>query len=294
MSLTRRHLLFGAFCLLAAGLYADSLLALYEYSRADSSASHLILMPVIAAGLVYQARTVIFAAASVDPTLGGVITGAGLALSLAVPGFASHEVSESLGLAVLSLVTIWAGGFTLIYGRHALRRALFPLLFLGLTIPVPQVLLNTAIAVLKAGSAEGVATLFTLTGTAYQREGFIFYLPNLAIEIADECSGIRSSIAMALTAALAGHLYLNSAAKTIILVIAVLPITILKNAIRITTLTLLSLHVDPSFLTGQLHREGGIVFFVLGLAMMAPLFAVLQSPWRRARLRSTAPPVAVS
>jgi hypothetical protein len=33
---------------------------------------------------------------------------------------------------------------------------------------------------------------------------------------------------------------------------------VLKNGIRIATLTLLAMYVDPSFLAGRLHHEGGL------------------------------------
>jgi len=49
----------------------------------------------------------------------------------------------------------------------------------------------------------------------------------------------------------------------------------LKNGIRIVTLTLLAVHVDPSFLTGQLHHDGGVVFFALALVMLAPVVVLL-------------------
>ena len=42
------------------------------------------------------------------------------------------------------------------------------------------------------------------------------------------------------------------------------------------TLTLLACYVDPSFLYGKLHRQGGVVFFLLGLALLAPLLWLLQ------------------
>ena len=54
------------------------------------------------------------------------------------------------------------------------------------------------------------------------------------------------------------------------------PLTILKNGIRIVTLSLLAIHVDPGFLTGQLHHDGGVLFFLLTLAMMAPVLAWLR------------------
>jgi hypothetical protein len=51
---------------------------------------------------------------------------------------------------------------------------------------------------------------------------------------------------------------------------------ILKNGIHIATLTLLAVYVDPDFLTGKLHHQGGIVFFVLGLLLLLPVFLLLQ------------------
>ena len=54
-------------------------------------------------------------------------------------------------------------------------------------------------------------------------------------------------------------------------VLLALPLGIIKNGIRITTLTLLAIYVDPSFLSGNLHREGGFLFFLLALAMLAPV-----------------------
>jgi len=46
---------------------------------------------------------------------------------------------------------------------------------------------------------------------------------------------------------------------------------IVKNGVRIATLTILSLYVNPSFLFGKLHRDGGVVFFLLGLVLLVPI-----------------------
>jgi len=174
-----------------------------------------------------------------------------------------------------------------VFGRRAAREALFPLLFLGFTIPFPAVLLDWAVRVLKRGSTEMVEALFTLTGTTFHREGFVFTLPSVSIEVADECSGIRSTIALLLTTLLAGHAFLSTGWKKAVLVVAILPLTILKNGIRIVGLTLLAVHVNPSFLTGQLHHEGGIVFFVMALVMLEPLFYLLRKSEPGFRRRAT-------
>jgi exosortase/archaeosortase family protein len=52
-----------------------------------------------------------------------------------------------------------------------------------------------------------------------------------------------------------------------------LPIVCVTNGLRIASLTLLAEYVDPSFLHGSLHRQGGMGFFLLALLL---LFAILQ------------------
>jgi len=58
-------------------------------------------------------------------------------------------------------------------------------------------------------------------------------------------------------------------------VIAAIPVLLFKNALRIATLSFLAVHVDHSILTSQLHREGGIPFFVLGLLLLYPVLVIL-------------------
>jgi exosortase len=167
-----------------------------------------------------------------------------------------------------SLVFVW-GGFLLLFGRKAFRAALFPLFFLAFAIPVPQLLLDSLIYVLQVSSTEVVQWLFNLTGTTYFREGFVYQLVGINIEVAKECSGIRSTLGLIISSVLAGYLFLQSGWRRIVLLVAILPLTIFKNAVRIVTLSLLAVHVDTTFIThGALHHSGGIVFYLPSLAIL--------------------------
>jgi exosortase/archaeosortase family protein len=53
-------------------------------------------------------------------------------------------------------------------------------------------------------------------------------------------------------------------------------IMVVKNGVRIATLTILAQYVDPGFLYGRLHHEGGVVFFLLGLVLLLPILWLLQ------------------
>jgi exosortase len=274
MTFAVRTTLFFAYCGIVVLGNLAVLQALIEFSNQNATASYVLLIPAVTLGLIYQEREAIFADVGMDwrVALPMIVAGA----LLMVAGAWGQPSAPDLSLRVAAVVLLWASGFLLFYGHAAARRAMFPLAFLVFTIPIPGPLLAAAVQVLKRGSTEAVAALFTLTGTIYHRDRFVFSLPQVVIEIADECSGIRSSIGLFLTSLLAGHLFLKNAWTKSLLLVAVLPLAVLKNAIRIVALTLLSIHVDPGFLTGQLHHEGGFVFFLLALVLMMPILALLR------------------
>ena len=59
--------------------------------------------------------------------------------------------------------------------------------------------------------------------------------------------------------------------------VMVIPMVLVKNAIRITSLTLLAVHFDPAFLTNSpLHRGGGVIFFALALLLLLPVLVLLR------------------
>jgi exosortase len=150
------------------------------------------------------------------------------------------------------------------------------MLFLVFMIPFPYKVMEELIIFLQKGSAEFANLLLWLSQTPYYREGFCFHLYGIDVVVAPECSGIRSGLSLFITALLAGYMFLNSWWRRVILALCVLPITMLKNGIRITTLTLLANYVDPRILESPLHREGGIPFFILALLMMAAVFLFLR------------------
>jgi exosortase len=278
MTLARRIVLFAVFTvgLLAATFHLWS--SLVDFARHNDTATHILLVPFVTAVLLMDRRESLFTSVRSAPFAGSAVIVAGL--SVLTAGALSHPQGGSdlpFSAMVAGGVIAWLGVVLLFFGPVAFRARLFPLLFLAFAIPFPDALVQQSTAYLKAGSADVVAGLFSLTRTPFYREGFRFSMATFAIEVADECSGIRSSIALLLTSLLAGHVYLRSGWKKAILVLAVLPLALIKNAVRIVSLTLLAMYVNPSFLHGHLHNEGGIVFFLLSLGLVTPLFVLLRN-----------------
>lgn len=276
-SLSRRTLFYVAWIFASCSLFLYPLMAFVSYSLSNENASHLVLIPVISAWILFLERNRIFKTLGSDVVAASVFLAAGGALALVAFSLGSHwSALNHLSVYTLALILLWVAGFALLFGRQALQNARFPLVFLLLTIPIPDFLLNKVIYLLQKGSAEIAAVLFDWSGVPVLRDGFVFHLAHVSIEVARECSGIRSSLALLILAILVAYFYLDTFWKQAVLVVAGLFVMIVKNGVRIVTLTLLASYVDPGFLYGKLHNQGGVVFFVLGLLLLAPLLWLLQ------------------
>jgi len=272
----KRLLLFGGWILLSSLLFAKPLIALIQMSYSSGEASYLMLIPFIGAWILVVDRRKIFLDISYDWTLGAGLLSCAVCVGLVASLVGRGSSNLRLSSFILALVMVWISGFLLLFGKAASRAASFPLLFLLLMVPLPQSLLNRTVYMLQTGSAWITGAFFDLFGVPALREGFVFHLPGVNIEVTQECSGIRSSMVLLILALIVAHFYLVTFWKKGLFVIFGLFIMVLKNGIRIATLTLLAMYVDPSFLTGRLHHQGGIVFFLVGLVLLLPVLWLLQ------------------
>jgi exosortase len=274
---TRAHAAFAGLVVLSVLAFWKVLHALVVFSLDHESSSHILLIPLLSIYLLYTERGRVFQVVRSSAVGGGAVALTAIALYVFVASHVSLRDPELfLPGATLAIVLLWLGGFLLCYGAEAWRRATFSLLFLLLMVPLPQAVLERSIYLLQQGSTEIAYVLFKAVGVPVLRQGFVLTLPSVQIEVAKECSGIRSSVALFITCLLAAHLFLRTKWRMLLFVLLAFPLAIVKNGIRITTLTLLSVYVDPSFLTGNLHHEGGFLFFFLALAILCPVLLLLQ------------------
>jgi exosortase len=290
--ITRANTAFAGFVLLSIIICWSAFRTLAIFSFQHESSSHVVLIPLISIYLLYTERGRIFQV--IRPSIvpgGSAVLAALIFYFLSASQHSTSDPGQSLTSVTLAMVVLWWGGFLLCYGATAWREATFSLLFLLLMVPLPPALLDSMVYYLQRGSTEVSYLLFRLVGIPVLREGFILNTPHQSIEVAKECSGIRSSLALFITCLLAAHLFLRTKWKMLVFVLLAFPLAILKNGIRITTLTLLAVYVDPSFLTGSLHHDGGFVFFFLALAILAPILLLLQKSERQSSDQNSGVPL---
>jgi len=244
--------------------------------RIDLYYTHIPIIPLIGAFLLFRKRKSIFSGAAPALLPGTLLAIAGLCLYL-LPNLHKIETSYSATLQVFSAILFWAGAYLGLFGFKSLKRGLFPVLFLLFAVPVPSPIMDRVVLLIAGASVYVTSKLFTMLQVPFVREGVTFYLPAYTLVVGPECAGWRSSLALIILSLLAGHLFLKRASNKIWLVAVSIPVIIIKNAIRIVLLYYLAYYLDERFMeSGFLHRSVGYFMFGLVLIFMGFLLWSLE------------------
>jgi exosortase len=225
----------------------------------------LLILPVSTALILLERRSLSTMAAFAIRPGAGLLAGA-LAIALCMRVWSARVAPDvHLSMTMLALVLAWIGSFVVSFGLRASRSALFPLLFLFGMVPLPRPLLDAVIALLQQGSAWTAHGLFTLVGVPVNQSGVFLTIPDLTVQVSQECSSIRSSSMLLVTTLVLAEVLLRTRWHKALVIALAIPLSIAKNGLRIFVIAMLGTRVDPGYLTGRLHHHGGIVFFLVAL-----------------------------
>jgi exosortase len=267
--MNKRNALFGGLLLVSLVLWWPSLVRTFSYAIHNDQYTHiLVILPVSLAFIFLERRKLQSVAKWSGWTLSYILFALSLTVFLVEKFTALVPASGELTLSMAALVVWWISSFIVCFGIDAFRIALFPLCFLYWIVPWPQPFLDLLIQMLQHYSASGVAWTFQLFGIPVLRDGVILSIPGLTIEVAKECSSIRSSLILLVSSMVLAQLFLRAKWRKGLIVLLAVPLSVGKNVLRIFTLSMLGIHVNRGFLTGRLHHQGGIVFYAAALAVI--------------------------
>jgi exosortase C (VPDSG-CTERM-specific) len=254
--------------------------------------SYIVLVPFISAYLAWIARDGFYpAGAPVHPLWAAILWVVGLAmLALAAQQFFSAGRSATvdyLAPAMYSFSLLLAGSACFFLGRRTLRVFAFPLGFLAFLAPLPRAVENGLEALLQNASSAVAQAFFEIAGMPVYRVGTYFQLPGFNMQVAPECSGIHSTVALFLTSLVAGQLFLRSPWKRTVLALIVLPLALVRNGFRVFVIGELCVQVGPHMIDSWIHHRGGPVFFALSLV---PFTLILYGLHRSERHMSQSTP----
>jgi exosortase len=244
--------------------------------RDDQYTYLLLILPVSAALIFLEWRTV---RTAVDLNLRAGSACLAIAALVAISAFgwpASLPPDVQLSIRMMGLVLWWIGAFLFCFGSRASRLVLFPLCFLLGFVPLPQFAVSTIVALLQQGSARAARVLFEACGVPVLQDGVLLTIPGLTLQVAQECSSIRSSSMLLVTTVVLAQLVLRSPWRKALVIGLAVPLSVAKNGLRIFTIAMLGTRVDPAYLTGRLHHEGGVIFFAIVLLVIFALLWILR------------------
>ena len=266
------RLAFSALAVISLAIWWAPLTSSFALALRDEQYTHILLILPISATLLFLDWK------SPEPfTRFGLRAGSALMVLavLVTAGVRSRVVALpsdiQLSVNMLAVVVWWIAAFVFCFGASAFQRALFPLCFLFWTVPFPNFVLHPIISLLQRGSAAAAHLLFAVAGVPVEQNGLLLDIPGFTLEVAPECSSIRSSSILVVTTMVLAQLLLRSRWRKTLVIAAAIPLSVAKNGLRIFVIGTLATRVDPSFLTGRLHAQGGIIFLLIALAVILVL-----------------------
>jgi exosortase len=265
----RYWLLFISLCAALAAIgwrpFSDTLKLAFR----NDEYTHILLVIPIALALGFMERHRLTGLLKFSALEGAALLALAILIGIAAAVLSGRITADlQLSMQMLGLVIAWIAIFVICFGTAAARAMIFPLSFLFWLVPFPDVLLNRLVGYLQSGSAISAKALFVIAGVPVVLDGRTLLIPGLTIEIAKECSSIRSSLMLLVTTIILAQLLLRSPLRRMLVIALALPLSVAKNGLRIFTITMLGTRVDPAYLHGRLHHSGGIVFFAISLLLV--------------------------
>jgi len=257
--------------LIAATLYWTVVPKLVNDWWNDPNFSHGFLVPLFSAWLIWERRAELRAFDSKRILLPGILLLL-VGVAMLVVGKAGGEYFTMRS----SLVFVTGGLFWIVFGGEGFRLCLFPIGFLFFMVPIPYILYDAIAFPLKMIASWFGEHSLTLVGVPVFREGNIMVLPNLQLEVADACSGIRSLMSLMALATAAAYFMSLGAARGGVLFLSAIPISIVTNSLRIFVTGVLSYKYGQQAAEGFFHEFSGWVVFLSGAVLVVVIGVMLR------------------
>jgi exosortase len=251
-------------------LYVLTLTHLVGQWWSDPNFSHGFFVPLFSAFVIWQERSHLIRLTPQPSWWGLFFIGFGLCMLIL------GQLGAELFLSRCSMLIVLAGLIVLFRGWSFFRAVLFPWAFLFLMIPIPAIVFNLVTFPLQLFASKVATTVLQWLGVPVLREGNVIILRDIALEVAEACSGIRSLMSLATLAVIYGYLMERNTALRVLLAVASIPIAVAANSLRIVGTGLLVQYWDPDKAEGFFHEFSGWIIFMVSLLMLYLLHRIVR------------------
>jgi exosortase B len=253
-------LLAGSF--LAA--YIPTVLSLVDGPWQTEQEGHGPLIIAASLWLVWQSRERL---RTVEISAAPVSGWASLLMGLALMFLARTQ--GVLTVEVLSIIPVIAGCILVSAGWPTLRILAFPIGFLFFAVPMPDWLIDAATVPLKVFISNIVTRVLYAAGYPVAQNGVMIMIGSYQLLVKDACSGMNSIFALSAIGVFYAYAFRwEEKIRSLLLLAAIVPITVIANFIRVFTLVLIAYYGGPDMLEGIVHDLTGIGLFIVAVVLL--------------------------
>lgn len=257
----------------------------------DENYSHGLLIPFVIGFILWQERKH-FVESQSRPATSLAAVGICAAMLALWAGTAGAE----LYVQRISLVIMLASIAVYFWGLRAFRIIAVPLMLLFVSIPIPQIIFNRIAFPLQIFASQCAVGAMSLFNIPVLRQGNVIELMPLGasepkkLAVVEACSGIRSLMTLVTLALIYAYFTrptssrIYAVVRSVILIVAAVPIAILTNAVRVSGTGVLAHYYGTRVADGFFHSFSGWVIYIVAAAL---LFATGWLLDRVARFRKT-------
>lgn len=229
------------------------------------------LLAILSFALIwYRGRAIHLAPEPGFPALGAAL------LAVGIIGYAVGRSQKIELIELAAGIPLLAGTLTILAGREALKRMRFPLFFLVFSLPYPAWVVDSLTNPLKVWISQTAEWVLYAAGYPIARIGVVLALGPYRLLVEDACSGLHSLIFLSALGLLYIHLTGPRAPwHRLLLIVALLPIAVLANFIRVLALLLITYHFGDAVGQGYWHDLAGVLLFVTAFAALFGLDSLL-------------------
>ncbi|MCK4872399.1 MAG: exosortase/archaeosortase family protein [Phycisphaerales bacterium] len=244
-------------------------------SLKDADWSHALLIPLLSIYFIYVQREKLLRIKfrTFWPGLAIMVVGMIGYVLFTLVAVRNHTLQG--GMAVLTLL----GLVLMMLGPGSMRVLLFPIAYLVLGIKMGDRLMFYLTTELKMIAAKGSWLLLNTSGVETERTGSVLTLTKgdgteIPLDVAEACSGMRMIVAFIALGIAIAFLSCKFWWQRVILVALAVPVAILVNILRVTSMGWLSLY-DPNMAGGDFHMLVGMLWLLPALGLYLGIVWVL-------------------
>ena len=259
----------GVTVLGALVLYAPLVAGMAAEWSEFPSLSHGFAVPLISAYLLWRRR---------DSLAQLPIEGSILGLPLIVFALAMLVIGSLGGepfVARLSLPLVLFGAVLFLMGGAITRQSWVAIAYLAFMIPLPYLTLRALTYQSRLFDAGITAQALGWLGIPVLRDGVMLHLPNMTLEVADDCSSVPAIAALLALGAAYSQVQSRPTWVRALLTISAAPLGLLSNIIRLILTSISAYYFGPIALNNVIHKFNGTSVFLATVLLLVLLDALL-------------------